>query len=146
MGVSIPLSISTDVAVSDALLPFRPLRIFVKLATSLLIYFSLPRNKWRVSLNSPTTCWMLDSLFAWCFSWTEKIIFFHKYGLRIEPIRLQDSLPCPLKKKNKYNRWSKSKHSGIRSGGKFQKGVLLHRPTTETCQRLSSVFHFNQCK
>ena len=39
MGVSIQLSISTDVAVSDALLPFRPLRIFVKLATSLPIYF-----------------------------------------------------------------------------------------------------------
>ena len=36
-GASRPLSISTDTAVLDASLPYRPLRIFGKLATSLLI-------------------------------------------------------------------------------------------------------------
>ena len=53
-GFSRPLSISTEAVVSDALLPCGPLRIFGKLATSLLIQFSFPRNSWSVSLNSPT--------------------------------------------------------------------------------------------
>ena len=53
-GFSRPLSISTEAVVSDALLPYGPLRIFGKLATSLLIQFSFPRNSWSVSLNSPT--------------------------------------------------------------------------------------------
>ena len=48
---------------------------FGKLATSLLIEFSFPRNSWRVSLTNPTAPWMLVSLCAWCFSWTEKINF-----------------------------------------------------------------------
>ena len=47
-----PLSISTDATVLDAMLPFGPLRIFGKLATSLLKYFSSPRNNSRGLLTA----------------------------------------------------------------------------------------------
>ena len=51
---------------------------FLVLATSRLIWLKLPRTNSRMSPNSLTTYRMLESLLAWCFSWTnhEKINFF----------------------------------------------------------------------
>ena len=54
----------------------------------------------RVSLNSPIASWMLDSLFAWCFSWTEKIDFVinSRQPTSWFSVRLSDYFRIPLLK------------------------------------------------
>ena len=58
----------------------------------------------RVSLNSPIASWMLESLFAWCFSWTEKINFFINSRQRTSrfSVRLSDYFPNPAPQKRRF--------------------------------------------